>query len=368
VKSLISLLTAASLSAAILLAQTNPPPQPQSPAAASALLSQPDAEQLATRMLQLIESTAVAVPGLVRASEPVQQNAEMTFAAIQRAPRNPALIYQFINQVKAYLALADSIPRPYPFPPTADQQYAELRESLQRMQQHFEAILQIQNLETHTRDTDPNDLKHYADADSKLLPPGKLPRVVFLGDSITENWRLNEYFVGRDFINRGIGSQTTLQMLARFLQDVVALHPRVVVILAGSGDIAEGIQASQIEDNLAMMGDLAKVYGFKAAFASILPVGNEAAKTRPTAAIQAVNRWLQNHCQSEGLVYIDYYSAMVDQSGQMQADLSDDGLHPNAKGYRVMSPIALEAIGRIASGVSESSADQPKKRFRILGH
>jgi len=367
------LLMAAWLSAGLLQAQT-PPPQP--PAPAGALLSQQEAEQLATRMLQLIESTAVAVPGLVRASEPVKQNAEMTFTAIQRTPQNPALIYRFMNQVKAYLALADSIPRPYPFPPTADRQYAELRESLQRMQQHFEAILQIQNLDIRQRDSDPNDLKHYADADSKLLPPGKIPRVVFLGDSITENWRLNEYFVGRDFINRGIGTQTTLQMLARFLQDVVALHPKVVVILAGSGDIADGLAPNQIEDNLAMLGDLARAYGFKAAFASILPVSdyhkdadprNEVTKTRPLATIQALNRWLQNHCQSEGLVYIDYYSAMVDQSGQMQSDLSDDGLHPNAKGYRVMSPIALEAIGRITSGASEPP-DQQKKRFRILGH
>src|SRR5208283_1852800 len=105
--------------AAGLWAQSNPPQTPSPP---GAMLTQQDAEQLATRMLQLIESTAVAVPGLVRASEPVQQNAGMTFAAIQRAPRNPALIYQFINEVKAYLALADSIPRPYPFPPTADQQ------------------------------------------------------------------------------------------------------------------------------------------------------------------------------------------------------------------------------------------------------
>lgn len=349
------------------------PLQPQA-AAGSAMLSQKDAEQLATRMLQLIESTAVAVPGLVRASEPVKQNAEMTFTGMQRAPLNPALIYQFMNQVKAYLALADSIPRPYPFPPTADQQYSELRESLQRMQQHFEAILQIQNLGSQKRETDPNDLKRYADADSKIGPPSKLPRVVFLGDSITENWRLNEYFVGRDFIDRGIGDQTTLQMIGRFLPDVAALQPRVVVILAGSNDIANGTSANQIEDNLTVLGDLAKAHGVKPAFASILPVSdyhkdadprNEETKLRPPAVIQAVNRWMQSHCQSEGFVYIDYYSAMVDSTGQMQSDLSDDGLHPNAKGYRVMSPVALEAIGRAISGSPDEN--QSRKKFHILG-
>src|ERR1019366_5316386 len=101
------------------------PPQANS---GQAVLGQKEAGQLATRMLQLMESTAVAVPRLIRASEPVKQNAEMTFTAMQRTPRNPALTYQFMNQIKAYLALSDSIPRPYPFPATADQQYAELRE------------------------------------------------------------------------------------------------------------------------------------------------------------------------------------------------------------------------------------------------
>src|SRR5689334_15991494 len=99
----------------------------------SAALSQKDAEQLATRMLQLVESTASAVPGVIRASEPVKQNAEMTLSAIQLTPNSPALVYQFINQIKAYLALSDAIPRPYPFPRAADQQFTELREDLQRI-------------------------------------------------------------------------------------------------------------------------------------------------------------------------------------------------------------------------------------------
>ena len=150
------------------------------------MLGQKEAEQLATRLLQLMESTAVAVPGLIRAAEPVKQNAEMTLTAMQRTPQNPALTYQFMNQVKAYLALSDSIPRPYPFPATADQQYTELREGLQRMQQHFEAILQVQNVVVVKKDTDPNELKHYAEANSKMPPASSLPRVVFLGDSITD--------------------------------------------------------------------------------------------------------------------------------------------------------------------------------------
>ena len=327
-------------------------------------------------MLQLMESTAVSVPGLTRASEPLKQNAEMTLTSMERTPLNPALTYLFINQVKAYLALSDSIPRPYPFPETADRQYAELREDLQRIQQHFEAILQVENAGTEAREADPASLKRYAEANTKLLAPGKLPRAVFLGDSLSELWRLNEYFPGRDFINRGISGQTSIQILARFAQDVAALRPRAVLIQAGTNDIARGIPPNAIEDDLTMMGDLAKARGIKPLFASILPVSDyhkdagpafEMTKTHPPATIQKINQWIQDYCRSERFTYVDYYAAMVDSSGQMQADLSDDGLQPNAKGYRVMSPIALEALGRVLSGADQAPTDdqQAKKRFKI---
>jgi lysophospholipase L1-like esterase len=344
-----------------------------SPNPSQPLLGQQEVEQLATRMLQLMESTAVAVPGLIRASETVKQNADATFSLMQRTPRNAALTYRFINQIRAYLALSDSVPRPYPFPAAADQQYSELRDGLQRMQRHFEAILETQNQVEQTRDSDPNNLKRYAEADSKMSPPTKVPRVVFLGDSITDAWRLNEYFTGRDFVNRGIGGQTTLQMLARFRQDVASLNPKVVVVLAGTNDIAAGVSLNQIEDNLTEIGDLAKAHGIKPVFASILPVSDyhkdadphyEVTVTRPPAVIQSINAWIRSYCQSQGFIYMDYYSAMVDSAGRMQADLSDDGLHPNAKGYRVMSPVALEAIGRVLGEPEENPSG--KRRFRIL--
>ena len=349
--------------AAVLWAQSPPP-------------TQTDAEQLATRLVQLMESTAVAVPGLIRASEPLKQNAEETLMALERAPRNAALALRFINQIKAYLALSDSFPRPSPFPAAADQQFAELREGLQRMQLHFEATLEAQTQVEQKRDSDPNNLKRYADVDSKMPPPTKLPRVVFLGDSITDAWRLNEYFTGRDFINRGIGGQTTIQVLARFRQDVAALNPKAVVVLGGTNDIAAGISVNQIEDNLAMIGDLAKAHGIRPIFASILPVGDyhkdadpryEMTPGRPPATIQSINSWIRSYCQSQGFVYMDYYSAMVDSTGQMQSDLADDGLHPNAKGYRVMSPVALEAIGRALSGQPDATEPAAKRRFRLLG-
>jgi lysophospholipase L1-like esterase len=349
-----------------------------------ASLSPRDASELETRMLQLMESTAVAVPGLVRASEPVKQNAEMTFATMERNP-NPALLYQFINQVKAYLALSESIPRPYPFPETADRQFAELRIDLERIQQHFEAVLQVRQVtvtlppEAQPRNVDPNNLGKYAQANSGMPPAGKTPRVVFMGDSITEAWHLNEYFTGRDFINRGIGGQVTSQMVGRFLQDVVALHPKAVVIMGGINDIGRGYTPNTIEANLEAMAELAKGHGIKPIFASLLPVSDyhkdkdpryEMTKTHSPEEIAQVNRWLKEYCDREKFVYIDYYSVMADYKKQMPADLSDDGLHPNARGYRVMSPTALEAIGRVAAGAYvEESGDQqqPKRRVRMLG-
>lgn len=347
--------------------QSNPNP-------AGPLLDAKEVTRVATRMVQLMESTAVVVPGLVRTSEPVKQSAETTLAAMEQNPQNLELTWQLINQVKAYLALSDALPHPYPFPAAADRQYAELRDDLERVQQHFEALLEARNVVERKQDADPNGLKRYAEADSKLLPPGKTPRVVFLGDSITDAWRLNEYFTGRDFINRGIGAQTTSQMLARFRQDVLAINPKLVVILAGTNDIADGVAPNQIEDNLATMGDLAKAHGIRVAFASILPVSDYhkdadpqylRTQGRPPATIYAINQWLRALCQSAGYIWIDYYAAMVDPMGQMKADLSDDGLHPNAKGYRVMSPVALAAIDAAFS--RPETPEESKRRFHLFG-
>ncbi|MDP9169840.1 MAG: GDSL-type esterase/lipase family protein [Acidobacteriota bacterium] len=345
------------------------------PAQESAALTAKDSEQLATHMLQLVESTAVAVPGLVRASEPLKQLAAATLAAMQKTPQNAALAHQFINQIRAYLALSDSIPQSSPLPQAANRQYSELRDELQRMEQHFAATLLNSNAGAQAQEADPADLKRYAEANTKLLPSGK-PRAVFLGDSVIDGWRLNEYFVDREFINRGISGQTLLQMLARFPQDVENLRPRAVLILGGTNDIAHGSNPGAIENVFTMLGDLAKAHGIKPLFGSILPVSDyhknvnpqyEMTASHPPAIIQQVNLWLQEYCRKEGFTYVDFYSRMIDSAGLMQADLSDDGLLPNAKGYRVMSPIALDAMGRVLSGSDQNPpGEQPKRRFRML--
>ncbi|MEP6715539.1 MAG: GDSL-type esterase/lipase family protein [Terriglobia bacterium] len=336
-----------------------------------------DLPQLATRMAQLMESTAVAIPGLVRASEALRQNADATVADFRKAPQDTQLLSLFIRQVNAYLALSDSVPRPTPFPAEASRQLAELREDVGRMDRHFDELLLSVAQGLQARAADPSELQRYVEANSKVLPPGNLPRIVFLGDSITDAWRLNEYFTGRDFINRGISGQTTLEMLGRFPSDVTALHPQAVLILAGTNDLGRGAPVAAIENNLATMGDVAKAHSIQPLFASILPVSDyhkdadpqfETTKTHSPDAIRQINKWLLDYCHREGFIYVDYYSPMADTSGYLRSDLSDDGLHPNARGYRVMAPIALEAIGRaIAAAQPSPPGEAPKRRFRMLG-
>ena len=339
------------------------------------LLNSADTVRLATRAAQLMESTAAAVPGLSQASESLRHSAEQTLAALVASPQSAPVTYQFLGQLRAWLAMSDAFPRPQPFPQTAADQFAELHDAQDRLQRHFTALLDAAVRTQQARDADPNNLKRYADANSKLLPPGKQPRVVFMGDSITDGWRLNEYFTNRDFVNRGISGQTTTQMLGRFQQDVIALHPAAVLILAGTNDLAKGIPVNGIEDNLSMMGDLAKAHGIKPLFASILPVSDyhkgedpryEMTKVRPPYNIQHVNAWLKDYCRRQNFTYVDYYAAMADTSGFLPADEADDGLHPNAKGYRVMSPVALQAIDKTLSGATPAeAAPQQKRRFGL---
>ena len=340
--------------------------QAQSPP--NALLSPPETQLTATRVLQLMESTATAVPGLVRASEPLRQNTQATATALNKSLRDSTLTLQLINDLRAYLALADAMPRPDFFPSTASQQVLELRDELQRLDRHFQALLVREQVDAHANDADPNNLKRYAAANSKALAPTpSLPRYVFLGDSATDLWRLNEYFAGRDFVNRGIAGQTTNQILARFLADVVALRPSAVVVLAGGSDIAIGFTPSAIADNLVMMGDVAKAHSVQPIFASLLPASGEAAKVRTPEAVQKVNAWIRDYCIRENFVYVDYYSGMADAKGMMKADLSDDGINPNARGYRVMSPLLLDGIERLRLMVSApEDPTKPKRRFLPL--
>ncbi len=204
----------------------------------------------------------------------------------------------------------------------------------------------------------------YAEANGKLAPPAKgEDRVVFMGDSITDGWKLAEMFPGKPYVNRGISGQTTSQMLIRFRPDVIALKPKVVVILAGTNDIAGNtgpMSIDAIADNLTSMVDLAHANGSNVVLSSVMPVndynknqqGNQIIQTvrRPPAQIHALNDRIKKLCAERKLVYLDYYSAMADDKGFLKEDLSHDGLHATSKGYEVMTTTASPAIAAAMKG------------------
>ncbi len=199
-------------------------------------------------------------------------------------------------------------------------------------------------------------LRRYA-ADNAALPapdPAQ-PRVVFYGDSITDGWGrwadTGTFFPGKPYIDRGISGQTTPQMLVRFQQDVVHLHPAAVLILAGTNDIAGNTGPStpqMIEDNFTSMADIARASGIKVILASITPAYNYPWKpgVDPVPTIREVNAWLKDYCAKQGLTYLDYYSAMADDKGAMKPGLAKDGVHPTAQGYAIMAPLAEAAIAK----------------------
>ena len=142
--------------------------------------------------------------------------------------------------VRAYLALSDALPKQYPFADTAVKQVAELRDAMNRMDADFQALLDRKD--GQGRNADRDNLKRYAEENARLGPPSaQTPRIVFLGDSITDGWRLSEYFSGRDFVNRGISGQITGEMLGRMVADVINLKPAAMLVLAGTNDMARGV-------------------------------------------------------------------------------------------------------------------------------
>ena len=205
------------------------------------------------------------------------------------------------------------------------------------------------------------NIARYHDANASIKPPAKdEKRVVFMGDSITDAWVRPEYggfFPGKPYIDRGISGQTTPQMLIRFRPDVIALQPKVVLILAGTNDLAGNtgpMTVDQIEGNLQSMSELAHDNKIRVVLASVLPVSNyghdrdgkpvDMRIKRDPAKIIELNTWIKQYAAAHGDIYLDYFSATVDEHGLFKADLSEDGLHPNAKGYAVMSPLAEKSI------------------------
>jgi lysophospholipase L1-like esterase len=195
-------------------------------------------------------------------------------------------------------------------------------------------------------------LNRYKDDNMKtgLAAPGE-NRVVFMGNSITEGWMnlCPEFFAGKPYINRGISGQTTPQMLVRFRADVIDLKPAVVIILAGTNDIAGNTGPSTLEmimDNLISMTELAKASHIKVILCSVLPAFDYPWKPglEPAEKIAALNEMIKIYCNKNGIIYLDYYSSMAEVRKGLKSDYSEDGVHPNKQGYRVMAPLAEEAI------------------------
>jgi lysophospholipase L1-like esterase len=222
------------------------------------------------------------------------------------------------------------------------------------------ALTAMMRADTRLRDW--AEMARYREANRTLTAPARSEaRVVFMGDSITDGWqqpRYGGFFPGKPYVDRGISGQTTPQMLLRFRRDVIDLQPKAVVILAGTNDIAGNtgpITNEEIQGNLASMSELAHAHNIKVVFSSVTPVSEyhvanpriaPQTTTRPMERIKALNDWMKSYAAAHGDVYLDYFSAMIDDKGLMKTELTEDDLHPNAKGYAIMAPLAEAAIAR----------------------
>ncbi|MEQ1946058.1 MAG: GDSL-type esterase/lipase family protein [Bryobacteraceae bacterium] len=355
---------AAGLALGLALATHAQPPQPS-----PAVIPPQDLVTMCQRLTTLMDAGGVSVPDLQRAAAPVMESTRQSCIQLQLRPNRSEPTYALYSNLRAYLALADAVPKPFPFPEAAQKQFAELRDASTRLDLHFRALLDFNDRRLIS--PDPANLARYAEANRRAgTPDAAKPRVVFFGDSITDFWRLNEYFPETDYINRGIAGQTTGDLLQRMKPDVLDLRPQAVVILAGTNDLARGIVPDTVERNYAVMADLAAANKIKVLFASVLPVSdyhkgqnpaNERTPGRPPAYILQLNDWLKDFSAKHNATYVDYFPAMADGSGFFQAELSDDGLHPNNKGYRLMAPIALAAIQKTVAP-PPPDLQKPKKR------
>ncbi|MBJ7517989.1 MAG: SGNH/GDSL hydrolase family protein [Stenotrophomonas sp.] len=247
------------------------------------------------------------------------------------------------HRLSILLAAASLLGTAHAQPAATDPLFTAAAESLQPQQVH--ALQQ--------RLSDWPQLAYYR-AQNAALPPARKgeARVVFYGDSITEGWGRTgseSFFPGKGYLNRGISGQTTAQMLLRFRQDVIALHPAVVVILAGTNDIAGNTgpaSQSMIEDNLHSMVELAQAHGIKVVLSSVLPVSAYPWRPglQPADSVLALNAALKRYAAQQQLVYLDYHAALGNADGGLDKALADDGVHPTPAGYAKMVPLAEAAV------------------------
>jgi lysophospholipase L1-like esterase len=197
-----------------------------------------------------------------------------------------------------------------------------------------------------------NQLGRYHADDEKLkAQPAEPGRVVFLGDSITDGWKLATSFPGKPYVNRGISGQVTSQMLVRMYPDVIDLKPAAMILLAGTNDIARNngpSTAAMIQENTMAITELAQSHGIKVVLCSVTPIADygraKMSDGRPPADILKINAWMKEYAAKVGAIYADYFTALVDDKGLLKPGISMDGLHPNQQGYDLMAPVAQAAI------------------------
>ncbi len=335
-----------------------------------ALLDEREAMHLMQRIADLLEATRIVLPELSRAGAPLQENFRQGIRTLEVAQsrNHTGILYKMLANARAYLQLSDTLPKPGEFSDDIREQLLELRNGIQSLDAHFRATLDAREQQVLGADRD--NLRRYAEENRRAGPAEDTgSRAVFLGDSITDAWRLNQYFIGKPYFNRGISGQITGQMLGRLKADVIDLQAKVVVVLGGTNDLARGVPDTTIRNNLEAIGMLAEAAGIHPVMASILPVNDyhqekhvrfRRTPLRSPLRIFELNRWIAGLCRSKEWTYLDYFRAMVDAEGHLQQPLSDDGLHPNAEGYKIMAPLAQGAIDAALA----PTVRRPRRRSR----
>jgi lysophospholipase L1-like esterase len=313
-----------------------------------------EAQELYREIPGLMEATGIVVPELARAGAPLTENVKQASQTLlgSSARDHVGLVNTLLTNTKVYLQLVDALPKPPAFSDDVRRQVEQLRLKSDQLNAYFRSLLELR--ENQIRNADRDNLRRYSEANRELLPPASTEqRVVFFGDSITDFWQLEQFFPGKPYVNRGISGQITGQMLGRMQADVIALQPKAMVFLGGTNDLARGVELPAIENNIQMICDLAHAHGIQPILAALLPVSDyhEAADPRfkrttdrPPSDIVALNAWMKSFAQTRGYLYVDYYQALVDTQGMLREDMADDGLHPNIEGYKIMAPLAEQAI------------------------
>ena len=317
-------------------------------------------------------AAAIVEPEMARAGAPLAENISQSIKTLEVSPgrEHVGVIYRLLTNGRVYLQWLDALPKPPTFTNEVRAQVESMRSKVDLLELYFRTLLDRR--ERQLRSSDRDNLASYSEDKAKRgqAPPGA-ERVVFLGDSITDGWQLNQYFPGKDFVNRGISGQITSQMLARMKADVIGLQPKAVLLLGGTNDLARGVGVPAIKNNIEMLARLADAHGIRPILASILPVSDhhqdkdprfKRTPARRPNLITEINIWMSGFCQRKGYRYLDYTVAMADGQGQLKAALADDGLHPNTEGYKVMAPLAQRAIDETLQ-----ASRAPKKAKRRIG-